>query len=245
MIEINLGNIGSGKTASVVREMVINEADRQTFSNIITKKLKNNSVINKDMIVKKEIGVTPAGKPVEELKVNKEFWQKQQKLFTGIDIILDEAHELLNSRRGMTKFNVLMTSWLALLRRVIGGTEEGTGRLVLITQLERRLDVISREMCTRVKFHKCHYQKTCKKCNATYYENNETPDKINVCIKCGHNKLRKHSHVIEVLVFENMDKYDLWNHTKDKTYYDRYFIYDIEDYFGYYDTLQWDNLITD
>ena len=37
MISLSLGNIGSGKTACVVRDLKLNPSERMTFSNIRTK----------------------------------------------------------------------------------------------------------------------------------------------------------------------------------------------------------------
>ncbi|GAG41892.1 unnamed protein product [marine sediment metagenome] len=53
-IRIFLGNVGSGKSACLVREMVKYGCIRKTYSNIITKKLPNTKVIDASMIIKKE-----------------------------------------------------------------------------------------------------------------------------------------------------------------------------------------------
>ena len=45
MIRIILGQIGSGKTARIVKEIVTNNTNRMYFSNIKTKGTKNNTVI--------------------------------------------------------------------------------------------------------------------------------------------------------------------------------------------------------
>jgi len=245
MIEIFLGNVGSGKTASAVREMVLNVDKRQTFSNILTKKIKNNTVIKRTMVVEPFIDVDPNGKNKEKFRVNEQFWKDAVKKYKSVNVIIDEAHTVLNARRGMTKFSVLVTEWIALLRRVIGGSDEGYGKLVLISQLERRLDVIAREMATKVKWHVCHYNKICKKCGAVHMENNETPEKVQQCLGCGGKRFTITGHVIEVFVFENMEEFDKWKEWSEETYYDQYIITDIEKYFPFYNTLQWDNLLSD
>lgn len=245
MIEVNLGNVGSGKTASVVRDMVRNEDGKHTFSNIITKGVPNNTVISREMIMQKHTELSKANKEITVMKVNVDFWKQAVKKHKSINVVLDEAHTIFNARRGMTKFNVIMTDWLALLRRVLGGSDEGSGKLTLITQLDRRLDIIAREMATKIRYHICHYKKECEKCGAVHLENNESAEKVVRCHACGHRKLKVHSHVIEVYVFENVDKYEQWKLMDEKTYYDRYFITDIHEYFPYYDTLQWDNLLSE
>ena len=76
MIKIYLGNVGSGKTACYVRELFLNKAHRNTYSNIKTKKLKNNNIITSDMLVKKDIKTfkmnrkTGEQEPVYEIKFN-------------------------------------------------------------------------------------------------------------------------------------------------------------------------------
>ena len=245
MIEINLGNVGSGKTACVVRDMFLNVDKRQTFSNIITKKIKNNTLITKDMIIKEVPAISAAGKTITDKRVNKEFWEEAVKKYKSVNVIIDEAHTVFNARRGMTKHNIIMSDWLSLLRRVIGGTSEGYGKLILITQLKRRLDIIAREMSTKIRYHKCHYKKECNRCGAIHLENNETPEKVQRCMNCAYEHLTMHSHVVEVFVFENLEKYEQFELFNEKTYYDHYFTLDIVQYFPYYDTLQWDNLLSE
>ena len=52
MIRISLGNVGSGKTVSEVREIFINKFHRKTYSNIKTK-LNHQINLTHDMIIKK------------------------------------------------------------------------------------------------------------------------------------------------------------------------------------------------
>lgn len=241
MIEIVLGNIGSGKTACAVRELVQNKDGRVTYSNILTKKVKNNIVLKPNMITK--VNVDEKGK--ETLALNVEFWQQTVKKHKrqGINVIIDEAHIVVNSRRSMSKQNIIFTEFLALLRRVIGGSV-GYGKLTLITQLPRRLDSIARDMATLVKFHVCHYIVECSKCGACYSENNEEPEKITHCPHCKNYKLKTHSHIIERFHFKNIEEYEKFELFGQKTYHRHYFIGDISDYFSNYDTLQWDNLLS-
>ena len=167
MIRISIGNVGSGKTASEVREMALNKARRTYYSNINTKTIKNNVLIDPSMIVDKELvgekknKITNVVEPVYKFKVNLEFWKGIKE---PINVIIDEAHSILNSRRSMSKINILITDWLALIRRVLGQTESGEGELVFITQLPRRIDSLARDMATQIRYHLCHYVKTCKKC---------------------------------------------------------------------------------
>ena len=167
MIRMMLGNVGSGKTASMVREMVLNDDEKITFSNIILKGKgvkKKNVQITREMIFENRImGYKKSGEAITKLFLNVEFWKTiKEKYPNGINVVIDEAHTLMNSRRVMCKENVIMNDFMSLLRRILGDGD-GYGELVLITQLGRRLDVNARELATAVHYHICHYKRTCKK----------------------------------------------------------------------------------
>lgn len=243
MIEIILGNIGSGKTASIVREIVQRNDNKTTFSNIVMKKVKHNIEINRNMII---LTTQDPKNPKKEKQVlNVEFWKEAVRTYKAINVVIDEAHTILNARRGMSKQSEIVLDFVALLRRVIGGSSEGYGKLTLITQLDRRIDVITREMATRVKFCRCHYEVYCRDCHSSIVEHNETPEKIHKCPFCDSFHVTQQNHVIEVWCFSSMEKYERFMFWNMKTYYKHYYITDIETYFPYYDTLQWDNLISE
>lgn len=243
MIRISLGKLGSGKTACEVREMALCRTNRQYYSNIKTD-IKSNKVISSDMIVKKELVGSKKKKngdedPIYEYKVNVDFWKKKK---GNVSVIIDEAHTVMNSRRSMHKANILITEWLALLRRVLGESESGVGELVLITQLPYRLDNIARDMATEFRHHICHYSKMCIYCGTVWDENSEMPERLFTCPSCGNYKLKKYNHRIEVRHFSTLQDYENWNMMGMKTFYKWYIVSDIEDYFPLYDTLQWDNM---
>jgi len=247
MIRISLGNVGSGKTACEVRNLLINPTSRITYSNISTKNIKNNKVINAEMIVKKDLIKTIKKRsgdlePVYELKLNKEFWQGVKK---PINVILDEAHSIINSRRSMTKTNIIVTDWIALIRRILGSGDGGYGELVLITQLPNRIDTIAREMATQVRYHRCHYWKSCFLCGLTWREHNDISEPVWKCRNCGDNKIKKHNHRIEVWHFRNMEFFNNWDMFGSKTFHKHYFVNDIEQVFNLYDTFQWDNMFSE
>ncbi len=246
MIRISLGNVGSGKTVCEVREIFLNKMRRKTYSNIKTN-LKHQININPKMIIKEDIidyKKKKDGKlePVVKHSLNKEYWQK---LKEPINVVIDEAHSIINARRAMSKINIIVSDWLALIRRVLGSSESGFGELVFITQLPNRIDVIAREMATQVRYHVCHYRKTCKQCQATWVENSELPETIHKCPLCSSWNVRKHCHQIEIWHFENMEGFNTWKNFKMQTFYKHYIVTDIEKYFNMYDTLQWDNMFSD
>jgi hypothetical protein len=240
MIEIILGNIGSGKTATVVREIVMRRDGKTTFSNIQMPDVAHCIEINKNMIVT-EIDDPKNPKKTKEV-MNVAFWQDAVKKYGAVNVVIDEAHTVLNARRSMSKQNIIMTEWIALLRRVIGGSSENAGKLVLISQLDRRLDSISREMATRIKFCRCWYEKECQKCGSVFMESNEAPEKLFRCGECDALGLKQKNFIIEVYEFTDIEKYEKFAYWKLKSYYKHYYITDIEKYFSFYDTLQWDNM---
>lgn len=246
MIRISLGNVGSGKTASEVREMFVNKTNRKTYSNIVTK-LKNQINIKPDMIIKKDIKNIKTNKMgkkenVYEYKLNLDYWKNIKE---PINVTLDEAHSILNARRSMSKTNIIITDWLALIRRVLGQSESGMGELTFITQLPNRIDNIARDMAQQIRYHVCHYLKECKKCGFQWPEHSELPEPLWNCPRCSYQHFKKFNHVIEVFKFNNMKSYLSWDEFSLKTFYDHYFINDIEKYFKYYSTLQWDNLFSE
>ncbi len=247
MIKIILGNLGSGKTALAVREMAINLSNRKTYSNIQTS-LKNQSEISPDMIIKKELvdyrknRKTGESEPIYKLSLNIDFWKKIKE---PINVVLDEAHSILNARRAMSKTNIIVTNWISLIRRVLGQADAGFGELTFISQLSARIDIIARDMATNIIYCICHFMKTCEDCGATWKENSEMPEGYIICPICRSNKIQKHSHKIEVWHFPNMQMFLAWHQVGKKTYYKRYVVNDIEKYFPLYNTLQWDNLLSE
>jgi hypothetical protein len=241
-----IGLMGSGKTASMVREMILNDDGKTTFSNIIiNSKSKKFVQINRDMIFTKKMVTNARGKEVPKIVFNAEFWKTvKEKYPDGINVVIDEAHTLMNSRRAMSGDNVIMNDFMSLLRRILGDSG-GYGELVLITQLGRRLDVNARELSTSVHYHLCHYKRTCRKCKFNFWETNEIYQKPKVCPRCGDRRLDKSDFVIEKWEFDSMDSCDAWIDHKVKSYQKHYYITDIEKYFKYYNTFQWENLISE
>lgn len=234
-----IGNIGSGKTASVVRDVVLNKHHMQTYSNIRMTNVMNNNPLKPDMLIEKDIVDHHKNKKTGDLeavykfKLNMAFWQK---LDEPINVVIDEAHTLFNSRRSMSKVNIIMNDWLAMLRRVLGENSSGYGDLILITQLPYRIDVVCRDMANQIRYHICHYAKVCSKCSYSWTENTEMPEELKLCPKCDSHKLVKTNHVIEVYKFNGMNAYQNWLILRQKTYYRHYLIKDINKYFGNYNS---------
>ena len=245
MISIWLGLPGSGKSACAVRYM-LSKAKRTTFSNIIMNtKDKMFHELKMDMLVKKELLKTKKdGTPVYEYKSNEEFWKKARKKYGPMNVVLDEAHIIMDSRKSQSKVNKIMNDTLAVIRRVLGSKDSHSGEMMLITQLDRRIDVIAREMATSVRYHVCHYVLKCSECKSKFPENSETPEKLLSCPCCGSTKLNKCNFNIEVWHYRNMDAYDMWKEYGMRTHHMHYFVRDIEKYFPMYDTEQWENMLS-
>jgi len=245
MIRLIFGNVGSGKTASVVRYM--KQHPEKNFITNIDVKGKNFKHVIKlegDMILKKTLVRTKkTGEEVFKLSVNIDFWKQLLTKYKTMNVIIDESHIFFNPRRSMSKINVLMTDFLALLRRVLGSVE-GTGELILITQLSRRLDIIAKEMSTDIQFCVHHYTTKCRKCNSMWGETNETSLKHYQCPRCNSQRIERIRSEIEIYKFKNIEKFMDFHNFHVKTYYSRYFITDIEKIFGSYDTLQFDDLLS-
>ena len=238
---ICLGNPGSGKTASVVREIFLNK--RKTYSNIKTKGISHNVLISPSMIIEKVlVGQKKNGDAIFEHKLNMEFWKSIEE---PIDIVLDEAHTILNARRSMSKINIIVTDWLALIRRVLGSGDAGEGTLYLISQLHNRVDIIAREMATQIRHHRAHYTKKCRKCQMKWTETSDTPDQIFKCFRCGSFDIVRYGFFIEIRFFSNMQLYEVWKNTGGDTFYKHTMIKDIEQVFPYYDTMQWENMFSE
>lgn len=246
MIRIFLGGVGSGKTACAVMDMMEDKSGKITYSNIVTKGIRTVVPISSDMIVKKEIVKTITRKdgktePVYKMAVNKEFWQTVKK---PCSVTLDECHTILNARNSMSGMSKKVTEWLALLRRVLCSKDGTTGHLTMISQLDNRIDIIARDMATNVRYHRCHYMVRCRRCGSVWQEHNDIPEPAELCV-CGEYRLERYGHVVEVWHFVNISMYQRFIFYGERTFHSHYVINNISDVFGRYDTLQWDNLISD
>jgi len=146
LIIVITGDIGSGKSLSVVKEIV--DRKQNTFTNF---KLYNKKYtrLKWDNIVLQED---------KKFKVNFPYWRKQVKK-GGFDIYLDEFHNTMNARRSMSKNNVVLSNWLSQIRKILGDQEKHN--LYLITQKLRRIDVNSKDLAQcAIKCEKYMYPNT-------------------------------------------------------------------------------------
>ena len=251
MIRIFLGNVGSGKSISCVRDMKMNE-DEIFFSNIITKsrgkdKLGNNHIIDRSDLIKKDLIKTlKNGEEVFKLKFNKEQWMQYREDYGKFNVVLDEFHTLMSSRDFSTRQNKVMGDFLALIRKICSDST-GDSTLTLISQLDNRIDVNARNMATEVRYHICLYDKVCEKCGAYWGEHSELPpfQKKKRCPNCESKKLKLINHQIMVHYFDSMSHYQDWKYGGINTKIQTHIINNIDEYFGMYNTYQITNLISE
>lgn len=234
-----VGNVGSGKTASMVYQMLAKR--RPVYTNIRVTGAEHIKTISPDMIIKKEIvGYNKKKEALYKQSLNYEFWQKTEK---PCDVVLDEIHTVFSSRRSMSHTNRIFSEWLALIRRVLGSTGGIDGDAYFITQLAYRADVILRDMAHRVHYHICHFTRACDECGMSWKHNSEQPEHVYECPECGSLKLTDKNHIIEVYKFASVMACDRWVYTRDRNlYYSRSLLHNIGAVFDRYDTRQWENL---
>jgi hypothetical protein len=81
------------------------------------------------------------GKP--EYVPNYNFWQSERKKHS-FDIYVDEVHEVLSSRAGMSRQSQAANKWVSQIRKVLAYDEENN--LYFITQRPMALDIHCREL---------------------------------------------------------------------------------------------------
>jgi len=133
MIIILLGGIGSGKSLSAVKEII--DTNQYALTNFNLMGIKNFHRIKFADIIKKE---------KKGLKVNWEFWEDVRRKHKNYSIYLDEIHNIIHSRRAMSKTNILMSKWVSQIRKIL--SDSPNNHLYLISQTMRKIDVDFRDL---------------------------------------------------------------------------------------------------
>lgn len=130
MIILVVGDIGSGKTATLVRNIMIKLMQGQAiYTNFTLSSLPKH--LQKNFYQLK----------FEQLTDFK-FWKKQ--FGQGFSIVLDEFHNIADSRRAVSKRNITITQWLAQIRKILKG--HSNNHLFISTQYLRQIDVRTRDL---------------------------------------------------------------------------------------------------
>lgn len=143
MIIIFVGGIGSGKTLSIIKELVERSKYSRAFVNFSTRNIPNTERIRLDWIVGKT-QVEKGKKLVEKKTVNWEFWNALKNEKKRFSIYLDEVHNILDSRRSASTYSVLISHWLSQIRKVLEQSERD--HLYVITQKINRVDIRIRDL---------------------------------------------------------------------------------------------------
>jgi len=146
MIILIIGGVGSGKSVYAVKEM--KDRGYKTFCNFDCK-LKNAVRLKEEHIIHKvKKGEKRNGDIIYQDEVNYDFWEKMQQKGEPFDIIIDEVHNVLHSRRSMSSWNTNFSKWLAQIRKVLGSSEKN--HLYLISQRLNAIDISARELCHQI-----------------------------------------------------------------------------------------------
>jgi hypothetical protein len=228
-------HFGSGKSAYSVIEMLNDKSGRKTYSNIQTKGIPNVYHIKPEDVVSKE----EDEKGKRKFELNIDFWMSQKK---PLNILWDEIHlSFGNSRMAMSKGNLILSRFIAMGRRITGMDSRGYGVFTFVAQTERTIDVNIRELTSDIIYLKSHWFIDCHKCGYSLITNSEAPA-IQKC-PCGSWEIEKRDVQIEVRKFQTWDSYFNFRlGIKGKWHYARYMITGINQYYKYYDTLQYKNM---
>jgi len=173
MIKIILGNIGSGKTLTAVMHMM-RDSNKTIFTNI-KNKLPNTIPLKYSMIIKQvEIGKRRDGSPVYNMEVNWDFWKEAIKKYGTFDIYIDELHNIMMSRRGMSRENICLLKWIAQIRKITGSSEHN--HLVVISQELSRVDVGLRDLASVLIY--CQKREKDLGCQTRCYQKGKIMTKI-------------------------------------------------------------------
>lgn len=82
--------------------------------------------------------------------VNWAFWNEAREKHGNYNIVIDELHNIMHSRRAMTKFNTLMSTWVAQIRKVTGSSEKT--HMICISQEFERVDIAVRDLAAEIMY---------------------------------------------------------------------------------------------
>lgn len=198
MIICLLGGIGSGKTLSAVKFI----ADNRQFA-LTNFKLKNikdyHRIKVSDIIIKDE--------EKKKLVVNWDYWEKIRKSQTSFSIYLDEIHNIIHSRRSMSRINILMSKWVSQIRKIL--SDHPTNHLYIISQTASKIDKDFRDLAQVIIY--CQKQEKKKKVyiKQSYYNsmfNLDIGRKRAIKVFCGNPYFRFYKST-ELVTFADAEEY--------------------------------------
>lgn len=135
------GGVGSGKSITVVKEMVDNESDI-VFSNFRLKQPRDKPKIFHHRL--KYTDIIKYGEKKKDHRVNWDFWDDVRKKYKSYSIYLDEVHNIIHARRSMSSENILFSKFLSQIRKIL--QDHPTNHIYFISQTLRKIDVDFREL---------------------------------------------------------------------------------------------------
>lgn len=142
MIICIIGGIGSGKSLTAVKEII--SSKQYALTNFNLKNYKNYHRIRFSDVIKKEKSDNERQKDKLVPVVNWEFWEDIRKNNKNFSIYIDEIHNLIHSRRSMSKTNILMSKWVSQIRKIC--QDSPSNHLYIISQTLRKIDIDFREL---------------------------------------------------------------------------------------------------
>lgn len=244
-IKLYMGYLGSGKTLSCIREMAF--SPMPTYTNVKTKNGLKTFLLNKDSIILNKVvgqknkrdGTT---EDVIETEVNFDFWEKAKKKHQfGFNIVIDEAHSIIDARTSMSKQNRIAKKWASSLRKIIS-CDKGSGDVILISQLPRGIDVWAKELCNQYRWHEYVSHRQCNNCKERYVFNSSSEEPQERCPNCDYGNNTELASKLISYRFKTIEDVEAFIYYNAKTYYYAEVINNPNYFYRYYDTFQIENL---
>lgn len=147
MIKLIIGGVGSGKTCSMVKDII--DRKEKTYVNFPVK-TKNIVRLRKDHIM--NIERNEKGKIIKH-SINWDYW-KSVMLDGGFDMVFDESQNIFHSRRAMSNWNVNFSKFLSQIRKILGESEHN--HIYFLTQRFGGIDISLRELAHQIIICKKH-----------------------------------------------------------------------------------------
>jgi len=216
--------------------MVTDDSGLDTYTNIQLKgKFPHVKFKDPRTIIKKEAYTDLKGKEKFKYAFNSDEWLKMKK---PLNIIWDEVHFIADSRNSQTQMNKVTSEFVSMARRIIGFDKYGFGDFIFIAQRLGTIDVRIRELITTIIYHILQWIVDCEHCSFSAFWDSEKPN-LKYCPACGERKLVRSNFISERYFFKSIDDLNFWQIMGMKTYFKRDHVWDIDDYFDKYSTLQY------
>lgn len=196
MIIIYIGGIGSGKTLSAVREIAISK--NKAYTNF---KLNNN--IGYHRLKLSDIAIYD--EKIKNFNINWDFWEKARK--ENFSIYLDEVHNIISSRRSMSKMNICLSKWVSQIRKILSDSPHN--HLYLISQSMRKIDIDFRELAQIIVLCRKYTVKGKTYIVQTYYNgiDNYENNKKSLMVRFCANSFFKYYNTNELVSFGDSEVY--------------------------------------